>query len=183
MHIPQRQSQDEVAHAKRRSEIDILDDQIETAMRNLAFAKSPEIFEGLQQIVVDLKSQRAKLESELRQHEVCVRPTSVPDDLLERTLAKIDLLPQLADDASNLASIGTLFRQIDLQMYLRFQTVKKAKRSVNQLMGGVLTIGDVPPPVEKYSGPNATQLLKQSMKSKAPGDVAGSFVQLTPTKR
>ncbi len=69
-----------------------------------------------------------------------------------------------------------LFRIVDLKMFLSFAQVKKTKRTVNQLAGGVVTIGAAPAPIQPYSGPTARQPRKSAseMVSEAPPSGEGN---------
>jgi hypothetical protein len=51
---------------------------------------------------------------------------------------------------------------VDLRMYLSFEQVKKAKRTTNQLSGGIITMGNVTPPIKIYYGQTDRPTLKNS---------------------
>lgn len=88
----------------------------------------------------------------------------------DQALAILDRLPELVDDAERQGMVVELFRIVDLKMFLSFAQVKKTKRTVNQLAGGVVTIGAAPAPIQPYSGPTARQPRKSAseMVSEAP---------------
>lgn len=44
----------------------------------------------------------------------------------------------------------------------RLQQVKKTKRTLNQLAGGIITIGSVPAPIQPYSGPTTRGTIEKA---------------------
>ena len=81
---------------------------------------------------------------------------------IEQALGMLDRLPDLVDDAERRGAVVELFRIVDLKMFLSFGQVKKMKRTVNQLTGGVVTIGAAPAPIQPYTGPTARQSLQNA---------------------
>ena len=68
-------------------------------------------------------------------------------------------LVELANSPENLDRVGTLFKALDVQLYLRFRPVQKKKRILNKLVSGVLTIGNVASPIKKHEGPTSRHAL------------------------
>jgi hypothetical protein len=126
--------------------------ELKTATRNLALAK-PEAFNGIQEVVIELQRRKELIEREIQ--SLALRPESdaTPAAMADAALQFLENLPALADDPSNLGRIGELFRRVELQLFLRFRPVKLTKRTVHRLAGGVLTIGAVKEPIQKYTGP------------------------------
>ena len=84
------------------------------------------------------------------------------EEVVQAALSQIKNLPKLAEAADNLPAIGELFRRINLQMFLRFQQVRKTKRVVNQLSGGIITIGAAVSPIQKYTCPTDRGCLQKN---------------------
>jgi hypothetical protein len=77
----------------------------------------------------------------------------------------LDRLPELAEKAEGQGAVRRLFDIVDLRMDLSFEEVKKTKRTVNQLTGGIITIGSVPAPIEPYNVPTARRAVANASKT------------------
>ncbi len=87
---------------------------------------------------------------------------------LEGTVAKaMSLLDRLPELAANTERPGAIKRLFDLRMYLSFEEVKKSKRTVNQLTGGIITIGSVAAPIEPYNGPTARGAVEKASETRS----------------
>jgi hypothetical protein len=78
------------------------------------------------------------------------------DDRDADVAAALGVLERLGEQASNcqdLGSIGQLFHQLPARLFLKFMEVRKKKRTVNEVAGGVVTFGATPAPVVLYEGP------------------------------
>lgn len=132
-------------------ELAAVQEQLKTAKRSLAFANSKEQFNDVNDVVEELKSGQKELELKIRMAKAEQSRTQHIDQLAE-ALSLVDRLPDLASDPSNFPAIRALFQAVDLQMFLNFNRVQKQKSFENKLAGGILTVGNVPSPIEKYCG-------------------------------
>src|SRR5690606_8192517 len=107
-----------------------------------------------------LKAAEKKLRQEIASLEQRSPADSRTEDEIAAALNLADQLPTLAADEHNLVAVGELFQALNVQLFLRFQPVRKTKRVENKLVGGVLTMGDAPPPIQKYDGPTSRRLTK-----------------------
>ena len=148
----------------KRIELEKINGQLTTVKRNLSLAENQETLKAIESFFVELQTQRTELEKDIAQLETKSPPRhTTPEEQIQAALAQVEALPKLADASANLAAIGELFQRINLQMFLRFQPIKKTKRVVNHLSGGVLTIGAAPAPIEKYAGPTGRRALQSSL--------------------
>ena len=78
---------------------------------------------------------------------------------MNKALAVLDRLDILASDSACLPGITEAFRMSNAKLYLAFQAIQWGKRKVNKVQHGLLTFGDVPPPVPLYQGPTGRRAL------------------------
>ena len=66
---------------------------------------------------------------------------------------------------------GTVAREIfdlaNARLFLRFQPKQVKKRVLNKIVGGMVTFGAVPPPIEIYKGPTGRRKIKGSATQRA----------------
>ena len=145
----------------RQNELAELRLQMIRAERNAALAESAEMFQGIQRIHGELKLQEQKLLRDLAALQVQSSSLTNPDATIQSALALVERLPSLANDAESLESIGELFRIVNVELFLNFHKVQKKKRIENKLLSGILTLGDAPSPIVKYTGPTGRRALQQ----------------------
>lgn len=166
---------------KIQAELDSVTSQLSTAKRNMALAKTSGQFDDISQIVEEFKAQSTRLARELERLRRDDSPTKSDADRVAEAIAIIDQLPLLAGDSENLAAIGELFRSVNLELFLSFSPVQKAKRIENKLLAGVLTLGKAPAPIKKYSGPTGRRSLTlPEQSSKKPAEDESPAGQRSP---
>lgn len=127
-----------------------------TALENMTVEPDESIKAEMRKIVMDLQARRKQLTEELRKRlDSRVEPPPI-DRQIEAAMQVFDDLRRLSEDADNLLAISALFQQVDVQLFLRFEPVQLKKRIVNRLSDGIITMGAVPPPIQKYSGATST---------------------------
>ncbi len=129
------------------------------AIRNFAIARTPELAREVENFIKEFSDREAILNQDLSKVQGTSSAMSATD-LMDSALTILRQLPELADDDHNLADIGQAFRILNLQMFVRFQPIKKKVRVENKVSGGVITLGDALPPTKKYTGPTATTAVK-----------------------
>ncbi|MCE9527937.1 MAG: recombinase family protein [Planctomycetales bacterium] len=132
--------------------------RIGLAEKNLALAENPDDFKAVSKSLQLLRDQKQCLSRELLSQEGSQGAVNIDNDLA----AAVKLsqhLGELANVPDKLGAIGTIFRALDVQLYLRFRPALKSKRTINKLVGGVLTTGSAPSPLEKYQGPTSRRAL------------------------
>ena len=128
----------------------------------MARATSADIFE-----VMTREFEKAKAEvaaNRRRVVELTPRTTARHDIemMVEKALATLDRLPELIEASGGEGKAAELFRILNLKMFLSFDKVKKTKRVVNQLAGGVVTLGSAAPPIQAYTGPTGRRDVKNA---------------------
>ncbi len=149
--------------ARLQSELKQVEAQRAKATRNLALADTAELFQDLKPIVEEFASRESRLRQEIAELAAQTAVTDPGRDVVEEAFRFADELPRLADDPENFGKVADLFRTINLQMFVHFHAVQKAKRIEHKQSGGVLTWGDMPSPIEKYSGPTSRRALQASV--------------------
>lgn len=91
------------------------------------------------------------------------------DAAVDIALEIIERLPELPAAGNDLASVRKLFDLIDAKLFLTFRPKRLKKRIVNKVARGVVTFGNVAPPIEIYEGLTA----RKKVNSPAAISVAG----------
>ena len=60
----------------------------------------------------------------------------------------------------------------NLRLFLKFEAIQPKKRIINKVVGGVVTIGSAPAPIEIYQGPTGRGKLKKSLPTSGSDQVA-----------
>ena len=149
--------------ARLRSELKQVEAQRAKSTRNLALADTAELFQDLKPIVEEFASREARLQQEIAELAAQAVVTDPGRDIVEEAFRFADGLPSLADDPENFGQVADLFRTINLQMFVHFHAVQKAKRIEHKQSGGVLIWGDAQSPIQKYSGPTSRRALQASV--------------------
>jgi predicted nucleic acid-binding Zn-ribbon protein len=121
-----------------------LREEIKLAERNLAFASNQESFKSIGGVIAELKERENALATEMQAAELRSNDGSDPDQQIEAALAFADRLSELASDGDNFA-------------LAQIQARPKKRRTVNQICGGVVTLGTAASPIDLYSGPDKSQ--------------------------
>lgn len=149
--------------------------KLTVASQNLGLAQTPDQFQAVSRVFDDLKKEEARLLLEVEALEQRPRSTGTAHVELSAALSTLDKLADLAKDRTNLPALTELFRQLNVQLFVRFQPIKLKKRVESRVAGGVLTLGSANPPVEKYSGATATKTLKATRQSTTTSVAADDF--------
>ena len=139
-----------------------LTQQIQTAQRNLAFAASSDDFTAISGVLQQLRNQKSKLEQELNQLQSPQAAGTSVEDKVEAAIKLLAELPELAQDQGNFATLGELFQRLNVQLFLKFQPEQRGKRVLNQLVSGMITVGNAPSPITQYQGATSRQGLKEA---------------------
>lgn len=145
---------------KSRQELAELEKQYTTAVTNMTLEPDPAIKAEMRTIVVDLQTRINALKVDLQREQNRTREPASLESKVTTALQEFDDLPKLANDPENLAAIGELFSRVDVQLFLRFQPIQLKKRTVNRLSDGIITLGAVPAPIQKYSGATTRSQVK-----------------------
>jgi hypothetical protein len=128
---------------------------LERAQRNLALAENQSQYQAVASVFEELK----KKEAELGRRIQCAREQEAErgdvDSEIGLAMALADKLARLTNGEQELATATELIRRVDARLYLRFHPVRKGKRTLNKLTGGILTLGAAPAPITIYQGPTS----------------------------
>lgn len=145
--------QSEAALSSKRAALASVRNKRQRAGENLALAEGPEQYRAVAAVFEQLRQQEQALAVEVHRLEQLVGKKSDTDSEVAAALGVLDRLGEQASVRADLSSIGQLFHQLPARLFLRFVEVRKKKRTVNQIAGGVVTFGETPPPVVLYEGP------------------------------
>jgi hypothetical protein len=140
--------------------------KLETVGRNMALAETAEERAATAVVFRELQAEVAKLRAQIQSHRPpeAARP---PEREVEAAMAGLDRLASLASSEDQ-ASVGELFRQLDVRLYLGFRATERGSRKINEVGGGVVTFGATPPPSPLYDGPTDRAIIRQKLASGEP---------------
>ncbi len=162
---------------RERQKLHTIQDQLSTAERNLAFAKSAEQYEAVSKVFDELKLDESRAMAEIQRLEQQANVAMSPENAIERALATARLLPGLVDIGNDdFLAARDAYEAVNAKLFLRFRKVPQGKRSLNKIAGGYVTLGDTPPPIKLYDGPTSREKLKNPAKKSS----AGSSSPLDP---
>ena len=135
--------------------------KLDRVRANLALAENETQFKAISVVFDELVAKESRLVNEIAS---VGQPSSPHDPELaaEQALTLLRRLPTLAGDPKNLDGIRELFQRLNVGLYLRFQPVQKKVRVENKLQCGILTMGDVPPPIQRYTGATTRSALSET---------------------
>lgn len=162
----------------RRAELDRIRCDIDRAGENLARANDDFQFNQISKFIEKLRTSESVCLTEIATLDRQSMSASNLETELAAALSLVRDLEKLAAADQNLGGLSQLFQQLNLQLFLRFQPVKKKKRVENKLAGGILTLGNAPAPIEPYSGPMGRATMK-SAKSDSEANGAPDDSELT----
>jgi hypothetical protein len=147
--------------------------KLERVNRNLALAESEEQFRAVAAVQKELQGQHDALAALLARQGQARPGKSGMQAEVDKALALLRRLTDLAGQESDCAGIGELFRQVNVRLFLRFGEVQLKKRKVNRVAGGVVTFGSAAAPIRPYEGPTGRRMLKGPVATSAagPGDL------------
>jgi len=150
-----------------RSKLAALERTLATVGRNMALSETPEERAVTAKEFGKLQVEAARLRSQIQGH----RPPEAqraPEREVEVAMAGLGRLEGLADSEEDQASVGELFRSLDVRLYLRFRSAERGRRQINEVGGGVVTFGATPPPSPLYDGPTDRAIIRQKLASGEP---------------
>ena len=156
--------------AKKNALAQIVSD-IDKTVQNLARAETDELHTALANFLAELNQRKMAFEAEISQLEA---RQSKPFDRQNEVNSALELLNRLTVMAAKNDCLGTvteLFQQINVRLFLRFHAVQNAKRILNKIAGGEITLGSAPPPVNIYEGPTSRKTVKlvETARGSVPG--------------
>ena len=157
----QRQSLPVPVIDSKQSELVEIRNQLAVVRGNLAYAKNRDQFDAVSGVFEELERRRKTLEAEvmnLKGREDCQFDIKAEVGAAMGLLAR---LTDLADKAEDFAAAGEIFRKVNIRLFFRFQDEHAGKRTYRRVAGGVVTFGDVPPPITIYQGPTARKSLTE----------------------
>jgi hypothetical protein len=134
--------------------------QVETVGKNLALAKTPDQYEQVTKIFDELKAREKQLSADLAARERC---TPVPLDAkaeVDTAMALVHSLPTVTKELGDFTAAGKAFEAVNARLFLRFGAALWGNRPIRKMVGGILTLGDDPPPIRPYDGPTARSAVK-----------------------
>jgi hypothetical protein len=165
----------------KRQELSSLQENIRTAEKNLALAKSENHFAAISKVLDDLALKEKALRAEIAKLEQ--RPTGSRDleREIEQALLTGRMLRRLADAGrEDFLSAREAFHGLNAKLFLQFKKVQRGKRTLNKIAGGHVTIGIAQPPVTLYEGPTGRRKLKSPVRTSSIGPVNRNDVTLKP---
>jgi hypothetical protein len=146
--------------SSKRTALAALREKLERAGENLALAEGPDEYRAVRKVFEQLKIQEKLLQAQVQQLEEVASKAQDIDAEIAAALDAFDRMPNLATAAQDLSTVGTLFRQFNARLFLRFTEVCGKKRSLNKLFMGFVAFDEKPAPVALYQGPTGRTHVK-----------------------
>ena len=138
-----------------------LDSKLKRVANNMALADNDDQQRAMKTVFEELRAELAKLLSEIRSMKKNTAASHDSEAEVEAAMQSFEMLDELVKDASNLAAIGECIKQLNVKLFLRFAPDRNGKRTLNKLVGGVMTTGMEPPPITPYEGLTGRRNLKE----------------------
>lgn len=147
----------------RRGELVRAEQDLEIARRNLARARSDEEYAAVAGEFEKLQQRKKQIEQDLAAVDGSSTASegSRSDEIASALAVFGHLKELLGGDLGTYRLLGELFEVTNLRMFLQFSPVQEGKRKLQGLVSGVVTIGDVKPPIEIYQGKTGRHALKE----------------------
>ena len=137
--------------AQKAAALTLVTSKLEKVATNMALADTPIQLKAIQKVFNELHKQSESLKADIAQLKARTtqRPTTTEVDA---AIALAERLTELAKGPGSLKAATEAIALVDLKLYLRFEPEQKGKRTLNKLVGGIVTVGAVDPPVVVYDG-------------------------------
>jgi len=96
------------------------------------------------------------------------------DSEVDAAMIKLDEIAELAQDSANYRAIRKLFDAVNIKIFIKFARVPRGKRVLNKPIGGIITSGNQPPPIELYRGPTARKEVKAALTDESSNSYAST---------
>jgi hypothetical protein len=136
--------------------------EIKQAERNLAFASSQENFQAVEGIITELRKREQTLAAQQAASDIRIRSAADEESEVDAALKVLDRLAELATGGGDYALAREAFELANAKFFLKFEPVRKMRRTVNMVAGGVVTLGAASLPLELYRGPTSRKAIKRS---------------------
>ncbi|HEX8912595.1 MAG TPA: hypothetical protein VF796_09580, partial [Humisphaera sp.] len=144
-----------------------VDRQLPVVARNMALASTEAQRQATAAVFEELTARRATLAAEVAAAERAGPPARDAAAEADAAMAVAYRLTDLAADPENLPAAAELFRRVNARLFVRFREVPQGKRRLRKPLGGVVTFGDAPPPIDLYAGTTTRQKIKEAAASGA----------------
>lgn len=134
------------------AKLKVLKVEVDGAQRRMTLEQDEEIAGAMKLVYKDWRALQARFQAELADV-----PATAPSDNPEIEVEKaLDYFRRLRDPAAEsdpaMAGATSLMKVIDAKLYISFHKVKKGRRTFNLPQSGVVTFGNVAPPVPIWEG-------------------------------
>jgi Recombinase len=148
---------------KGRKELETVSNDLKIVTKNLSRAQTDAEYEAIRSEFNEVERRKAQLELELRQASEVRGLENGLDLEVEKALSGLGRIGDLLDTADNVEAVSDLIKALNAKLYVQFDPVQKGRRTVNVLIGGVLTLGSSPPPVTLYEGPTDKGIVRKRL--------------------
>jgi hypothetical protein len=135
---------------------------MKTVSTNLALAQSRDAHDAISKVLHEMIADKRALEALIAKAKKHRTPSIDPANEVASAMDVVKNLISLADESQNLASIGELFRTLNVRIFIRFKEVLWGKRKLGKPAGGVITSGNANPPIQIYAGPTSRHRLNDA---------------------
>jgi hypothetical protein len=133
--------------------------ELTTVSDNMALARTQAQFEVISAKFDELKVREADLQTQIAEAESRTRPTGDTESEVAAAMRLVHHLTDLVTDPGRLDLAAQAVQLTNARLFLRFRPVKRKRRTLNKIAGGLVTWGAASPPIEIYRGPTGRRTL------------------------
>jgi hypothetical protein len=154
--------------------------EIKTAERNLGYATNEQNFRAVEAVIAELREREKALLAESKTAESRSAAGSGAETDIEAALDFAKRLSELVSNERDFALATEAFSLANAKLFVKFKPIPKKRRTLNQIVGGVVTLGTAAPPIGLYEGPTSRDKIKKTSPEAATA-VQGPGERRSPT--
>jgi hypothetical protein len=129
--------------------------ELKKAERNLAFATNEQNFRAVEAVIPELREREKALPAESKSTESRSVLGSDPEAEIGTALGFAERLSELASNGRDFGVATEAFSLSDARLFVEFKPILKKRRTMNQIVGGVVTLGTAAPSHMKKTSPKS----------------------------
>jgi hypothetical protein len=143
--------------------------ELKRAERNLAYAADEQNFRAVEAVIVELREREKALVANSKTAESRPVASSDAETDIGAALDFAKRLSELVSNGKDFALATEAFALANAKLFVKFKPIPKKRRTLNQIVGGVVTLGTAPPPIGLYEGPTSRDKIEKTGPKAAQG--------------
>lgn len=147
--------------------------KLDKVTENMALAETPDQRAATAKVFNAMMAEKKELELAIQELKAKKAEFAGREGEVEKALGLLDRLAERSQNLQESTETVRLFSELDVRLFLRFEPMARGKRTVNTLVGGMLTMGAAPMPIVPYSGPTARKHILPASAATGPAEACG----------